>query len=504
VIKLFSVVLVILLSVVTTVSAHEAASFEERECWFAPPLGIRVTCGYVTVPESRDPDLADDTNEIRLAVALAHSASQTPLGDPVIYLDGGPGGHSVTFGNFYLQSMRHFLHNRDVILFDQRGVGESEPRLHCPELLAISYEYLDEDLSYDEANAINLDAFASCRDQLIADGANLSRYNSAENAADVRDIVTALGYEQVNLFGASYGTRLGLTVMRDHPNRVRSAVLDSVWPPNINWDAELVSNFDHAFDRLFTACAGDAACNESFPDLEQVFYRTVDRLNETPASVGFFDQYTGVERQIAVSGNLIISALFGLMYASSEIPNLPGYIYDADQGRYDGFLDYMMLNLFTTQFIDWPMYHSVLCYEETPFNSMEDILSSLEGLPPQMESYFTGGSEAGLSAYLDFCRMWMGDLRADPIEDEPVVSDVPTLLLAGQFDPVTPPDWALLAAETLPNSFVYEYPGLGHGAFFSSTCPQRMMLDFIEYPDHEPGDECIDLMPPLRFQGAGG
>jgi pimeloyl-ACP methyl ester carboxylesterase len=150
------------------------------------------------------------------------------------------------------------------------------------------------------------------------------------------------------------------------------------------------------------------------------------------------------------------------------------------------------------------MFHSVWCYEEMPFSSTESIDAGLEGLPPQLVSYFTGGSEAGLNAYLDFCAMWMGDLRADPIEDEAVVSEIPTLLLAGQFDPVTPLSWALLAAETLPNSFVYEYPGLGHGAFFSSTCPQRMILDFIEYPDREPGDECIDLMPPLRFQGAGG
>jgi pimeloyl-ACP methyl ester carboxylesterase len=497
--KRFMLSLIVLLSA-ATVSAQEAASFEERECWFALPLGISVTCGYVTVPESRDPDLADDTNEIRVAVAVVHSGRNTPLPDPVIYLDGGPGAHSLAFGNFYIQDMARFVRDRDLILFDQRGVGYSEPRLHCPELLAISYEYLDEDLSYEESQTIWDNSYLTCRDQLIADGANLNRYNSAENAADVRDIVTALGYDQVNLFGASYGTRLALTVMRDHPDRVRSAVLDSVYPPNADSQSDFLPNLSRAFDRLFETCAQNTVCSENFPDLESVFYRTVDRLNETPELITVTDRYAGGERQVLMDGDVLIASLFSLLYQTRSFPYLPRYIYEADQGVYDGFVDEVLFDLYYGQFFDGPVYYAVECYEEVPFSTVEDIRASLDGLPPQLVSFFTADDEATLDDNAEFCASWASGQQADPIENEAVTSDVPTLLLAGEFDPITPLSWALLAAETLPNSHVYEFPGVGHGVYFSATCGERMIVRFIDDPDAEPNASCIETMPPIIFR----
>lgn len=494
------VMVFLLLSSSVPISAQDNPTFEPGGCRFKVPDGYDVTCGYITVPESRNPALADDTNAIRIAVALAHSFSENPLPDPVIYLDGGPGGYTLAnAGDNALVSFEPFLQNRDLILFDQRGVGFSIPNLDCPAIEGLGYYLLDKALSYEDELKLMNSAYFTCRDSLIASGANLNAYTVSENAADVRDIITALGYEQVNLFGISYGTRLGLAVMRDHPDMVRSAVLDAVYPPKVDSKAEHPSNRLRAFDELFAACEADSACNTTYPDLKDVFYETVDRLNESPEMVRFFDPYyIRRERDIIVDGNLLIESLFGLLYQTPSIPDLPRYIYEASEGTYDGFLNRLLMQLSFGSSFSEVMHQSVQCYDDVNFSSREEILAKMEGLPSQIRFFYMANNDEYADDGLEFCNLWTEGQRADDREDEAVFSTVPTLLTVGQFDPITPPAWAHLAAETLPESYLYEFPGVGHSVW-GGDCPQTMIVTFINDPFSEPDAGCIAEMQPPKF-----
>ena len=479
----------------TRVSADKSAP-----CFVRLPAEFNADCRYITVPESRDPALADDSNEIRLAVVRIRSTNPNPQPDPLIYLDGGPGGHTLEFARFYARDFAPFLADRDVIIFDQRGIGFSEPDFSCPEANQLGYDLLDQDLPYSTVQTLYQDTYFACRERYIAEGVNLYAYTSAENAADVRDIAAAFGYEQVNLFGISYGTRLGLTIMRDHPDIVRSAVLDAVYPPNVDSEAEFLENMDRAFNQLFAGCAQNSACNATYPDLKDVFYDTVDRLNDNPELIEFDDNYTGENRTVLVTGDLLISGLFSMLYSTSEIPYLPGFIYDAQVGIYDGFVDDALFGLFYNQYFSSGMYYTMECYEEVGFIATDAVIASLDGVPPQLAEYYTAGDVANADDYLQFCAEWTDEQRADGIENAAVVSDIPTLVVTGDYDPITPPAWAKLAAETLTNSFYFEFPGVGHSAFYSGECAENMIFSFVNDPTTLPDSSCISRMTGPNFE----
>jgi len=235
--------------------------------------GETVECGYLIVPEDRaDPDSRD----IRLAVAIFRHPDGAPEPDPIIYLEGGPGGSplEIRAPNFaYFGPI--FAANRDIILFDQRGVGFSEPALDCPALTELYLDLLDfeadgELLTAQEILDRKVEAFMACAEDLSA-VADLSAYNTVANAADVNDLRLALGYDQVNLYGSSYGTRLALGVMRDFSEGVRSVVLDAPYGPDADIYLDTPSSFDRALTVLTKECAADDACNAAYPDLRTCF-----------------------------------------------------------------------------------------------------------------------------------------------------------------------------------------------------------------------------------------
>jgi pimeloyl-ACP methyl ester carboxylesterase len=471
-------------------------AFEPAPCPFNRPSGFSIQCGYITVPESRDPALADNSNTIRLAVAVFQGYSAQQNTTPLIYLDGGPGGRTLESVEYLAASFQRFMSARDVIFFDQRGVGFSQG-LDCPAHSQLGYDLLDQDMEFAEMLRLSSEALLACRDQLVADGVNLAAYTSAESAADARDILTALGYERANLLGVSYGTRLALTIMRDHPEIVRSAILDAVLPLQANLYSEFPTNTQRAFDTLFEGCAQDPACNEQFPDLETVFYQTVDRLNAEPETVNAFDFYTGQRRIVLMNGDALVTGLFGLLYQTNEIPNLPGYIYEASTGEYDGFINNLFYTAYEGQYFDEGMFTTIGCNEEVPFDNLAAATRSVEGLPSQLAEIYV----AQAKNEFELCAQWGGRMP-DAIENEPVISDIPTLITVGEYDPITPPRWAQTAAETLSNSYLFEFRGTGHAAFFSSTCAPDLMATFVDNPFETLDARCVENVPPPLFATA--
>ncbi len=470
------------------------ANFETADCEFAVPGGREVECGYLTVPENRD-DVANGRT-IRLHVAIFASASENPAPDPIIYLEGGPGGDALeTVPLIFEDRFAPFLADHTFIMFDQRGTGYSEPSLACPEVTELTFETLDDDLSIEEGQALQLEALTACHDRLVADGIDLTAYNSAENAADVADLREALGYEEWNVYGISYGTRLAQTIVRDYPQGIRSVILDSSYPLAANLQVETAFNADRAFSVFFAGCAADEACAAAYPDLEQVFADLVTQLNDEPITIQVFNLTDGQQYDALISGDVMVSVLFQALYSAEVTPILPKLIYDVRDGRTTDLATILSSFLAQQEFFSQGMQLSVQCNEEISFGTPGEVLAAPNF--PYLDPVFEAGVVTGQFGFA-VCDMWQAG-QADAVENEPVTSDIPTLILAGEYDPITPPSWGQDVGERFSNNYYFEFPGIGHGASISGDCPLSITLDFLEDPTTEPNAVCLAGMDAPAF-----
>lgn len=471
--------------------------FEEVDCFF--PEFENVICGVLIVPEDRsDPD----GNQVELAVAILLSLSDDPAPEPVIYLEGGPGGSALLGIEGHLKHPVRAQH--DLILIDQRGTGFSSPSLNCPEM---------------ETEEESGDPVADCRDRLLAEGINLAAYTSAASAADINDLRIALGYEQVNLYGVSYGTRLALTVMRDYPEGVRAVILDSVYPPEIDDIGLTPESFVGALEALFALCAEDATCSAVFPDLADAFYEMIELLNESPVTLD------GEDTVIDLSGDEVLTKLFLALYDTERIPFIPYALYllaygeeeddllmaylvlaagvpGSDEEAGAGIIDSDQVQEYINALGDIDqsegMGFSVDCAEEYQLNDVEAAFAAIEAAPAAMRDYLISNVEGQLAN----CETW-GVPTADAIEAERVFSDIPTLLLSGGLDPVTPPSSGDSAALGLSNSQHVVFPTAGHAISFSQTlagyCAQTLVISFLETLDTAQDTSCVDETAAVEF-----
>ena len=468
--------------------------FEPRACEFQMPPGqvegVSVECGYLVVPENRaDPD----SRSIRLAIAIFHPPDGITHPVPVVYLEGGPGGSPLK-----LLAIRDFEtsfgplldQGRELILVDQRGVGRSRPALECPRFVELYLDLLDQELDGDRLDrdairALKVDALAACAETLSAT-ADLTAYNSAASAADVEDLRRALGYEQLDLWGTSYGTWLALAVMRDHPEAVRSAVLDAPVPPQVDLYTETPDSFARSLDQVFSACAADPACDVTYPELEAVFLETIDRLDDAPVTVELLNPLAGERVPLLMDGDAFLEQVFRGLYSTAMRQALPGVIYDAREGAFDTLLAIAQLDVLRQHFRSWGMYFSVLCHDEVPFSSLEGF-EAARARHPELAGMFDH-FEIGPLAF-EACDSW-GAGMAGAAENEPVRSAIPTLIMTGQYDPIVPPAFGEGIAETLENATFLLFPGLSHGAS-GTECATRIMLAFLDDPEGVPDASCL-------------
>lgn len=458
-----------------------SAAYEEADCPFDIPSGEEVDCGYLTVPEDRS---NPDSRTIRLAVAIVRSPAKNPEPDPIVYLEGGPGGSPLkSYAEDYYLLFDPFIEDRDLILIDQRGTGFSEPNLSCPEENQLTLDLLDKVLTDEEETALETEALTTCRDRLVKEGVNLSAYNSAENAADLNDLRLALGYKEWNLYGISYGTRLALTAMRDFPEGIRSVVIDSVYPPQASLITEGPTNAANSLRLVFETCKNDTDCNKAYPDLEQVYNDTIAELNETPVTIQV-TRPDGTVGDAKLDGRGLTGFVVQVMYMTSAIPAVPQMIYEAYNQQFSTIaaLESMLLQSYDD--VSTGMYYSVECSEEVPFSKIEDLETALEENPE------VSGAFGSADNFFKACELW--DTEAtDAVENTAVSSDIPTLVIAGSFDPVTPPSWAQEVAKTLRNSTYVEVPYAGHGSSLSESCPQQIVLKFIANTTRNVNTSCL-------------
>lgn len=464
-------------------------AFQAADCMFEPiPFsglieGENLACGYITVPEQHD---NPDSLPIRLGVAIIDSLSDTPAPDPVIMAQGGPGGSTIDiYGAKAPRLIEALRRERDVILFDQRGTLYTQPSLTCPELIELTKETIDQNLSLEEAHELEMEALSDCRTRLLNGGVNLAAYNSLENAADVAFVSQALGYDSYNFYGVSYGTLLGLHLMKHHPERLRSVILDAVVPPPINFITEAPRSQDRAFSEFFAACAADTACQATYPDLETRFFNLIDRFNGTPVTIPVMDPVEGGRYEAVLNGDALEGVLFQLMYSTDFIPLLPKTLYDLEAGQYSS-LSLILSNIAFDRTFSIGMYNSVICAEDADFE-VSDIQT--QGIHPRLAE----GAELEYGLFLDMCQLWNVP-ELGPSLDEPTVSDIPTLLLSGRFDPITPPAFAEAAAANLSTSYSYTFPTTAHSAL-GTACADEIVATFLSAPTSEPDSSCLENEP---------
>ncbi len=456
--------------------------FQSTACKFGPSgaLGYNVECGNLLVPENR----AERRGKlVQLHVAIVRTHSQHPSADPVVYLEGGWAGPALAELAHIVPKFEQVLRDRDLIVFDQRGVGYSEPSLDCPEIPAQVYNDTVQRAGREARVQHYIDAARTCHDRLIAEGNDLKAYTTLANAADVNDLRIALGYSEWNVYGISYGTRIALAVMRHYPDGVRSVILDSSYPPQKNVFVEEAAAVDRSLDLLAERCAADASCFRKYPDVTSVFYDLIDELDANPR------QY--------VDGNALIETVWGWMYRARSLPWVPQYLYQMKEGRWTNLpiqpASILQKNQPGTTSLSEGKRFSVICAEEVAHTSPAEIAAANADVPPRLVAYFN-------EPIFEICSFW-GATPAGPEEYEAVVSDVRTLVLQGDYDPATPPAWGRATTDTLSAAYYFEFPAVGHGVLGAGidggACSKTIANAFLSNPTAAPDSSCLNAMKPF-------
>lgn len=588
-----------------------------------PSLGD-VACGTVQVPENW---AQPDGRQIELTYVVLKSPNPNPKPDPILYLEGGPGGSALlgidAYANQIFDEMRA---DRDIVLFDQRGTQFSSP-LKCSVLtvadmfeegsvstsgaggeeIDLTAELNDDQLMQEARQAVGADT-RRCVNEITAQGIDLRQYNSIASANDAVALMNALGYPTYNLFGISYGTRLALVIMRDHPEAgIRSVVLDSSFPPEIPGFERFVTEAHEVVMQLFADCKLDPVCNTAYPDLKDRFKTLLHSAEQAPI--------VGKDGTVVTAMDLVnvVSAISKYTESAAYIPKMIAELEQGDTGTYNAIVSgsivgpagspdagtqtdesggavaaapetaleadpqatadakafLQSVQMYAAQLspddrdtvlllLTWldkvprtreslqefvkqgfsgpeqsqnrealltqvnqmsdaavaevfhlmegsvdlidvytlglnePMFNSVECNEEAPFENFSNVIKNAQALEIPELAY---GTLSFMARQFATCELWPSG-RAKEIESRAVVSDLPALIMAGNYDFQTPISWNRSAFVNLSNSFYVQFPSSGHGVIAQSQCAKDVARAFINTPFKQPDSSCTaDLWP---------
>jgi pimeloyl-ACP methyl ester carboxylesterase len=414
-----------------------------------------------------------------LPVVIFEARTSDPRPDPVIYLAGGGGVNQMAMMSSYSDFVSAVVSERDFIMYNQRGAPLTDPTLECAGLGDLLWELAGQNQSIEERNLRLGDFWSECRSDLTAQGIDLNMYSTSTNAADADDLRIALGYDLANYYGTSYGTRIGLALLRDRSEGVRSIILDSSYPPEADYYTTYASNVAGALTALFDECSSDPDCVTRHGDLRRLFTETVDQLDAESQIIAY------ANGRVVVDGVMFIDVIYALLQSTPGRQEAPSFIEAASKGDLHPFKP-----VYPALF-DYPgsmaVYYSFQCREEVPKHSFDEVVAEATGVPEQISDY-----AVQFFAALDYtvCEVWNVQPSGTG-EREPVESDVPALVLAGAVDPITPAQWGRSAAGLLSSGWFYEIPGQAHGTMRTSACAREIALTFLEDPSATPDPACI-------------
>ncbi len=429
--------------------------------------------GYLEVLENREKPTGPT---LRLPVYIFKSRNPNPKPHPVLLTLGGPGNSSL--GAAAYMKYYRYLDDRDLILFEQRGARYAEPTLSCPEWSQAARKARDPRFSAGEALELKRAAAKKCKSRLRDEGIDLNAYTTRAIAADVEDLRRVLNINQWNLLTVSYSTKIAQVLMRDYPGTIRSVIMDSPLPLEVNYDEESVANLIQSFSNLFKDCRTNEDCREKYGDLEEDFFQLLQYKTADPWLV------PARELILPYRGRDILSTLdVGSTY---EIPGLIDKIAQLCKG------DATLLaesadGLFEEADAGYGigMRLSVWCAEELAFASDKVIQREKSAYPG-----LSGLSPAVFER--EICDVW-GVKPEAASENRPVESTLPVLLINGEYDPDTPPKWAEAMLARLKNGHHLVFRGYGHLPVFywPDPCAMEMANAFFNDPTKKPDLPCF-------------
>jgi len=460
-----------------------------------------VSCGYLTVLENRgDPG----GRSVRVFVTRIQPPDGEPSPDPMFLP-----GTNLGLPPYYegIAPMAERTH-REVIIMDQRGLGHSEPILACPEVRPVAGVTIGTALM----KALFLDAMQACHDRLTAQGIDVGSYNLAEIAADAEDLRMALGVDQWNLITLGTASSISFEIMRRYPEHVRAVVFDSPDAPQVDLLTEAVASTKYAVREVADACAADPRCDRTFPDLLGAWNQALRRLHAHPSRLTDEGNSLSMEPGVRVvidAATAVRGMRNAFIWNAATFPRDVysiqdyGYVINREPGReldaswdppfYQGYTPYYDSpaagHFYSVGAIG--TFYSVLCHDEVPFVDRAALAQAAKGEPWYIEAY-------GESPYFQGCTRWdTGTADADP--HAPVVSDIPTLILHGRFDPYSALPLIKEAAKSLPRSWVVEFPDWSHNVL-GSDCGPEVRNGWIDDPTSPPDTSCVADMDPVRFE----
>lgn len=467
--------------------------FESAACKHTLAANSTTQCGYLIVPEERS---KPNGKTIKLYVGIFKNPNAPSGAEPLVYLIGGPGAetgsayYAFEDTNGYIR--RNLGDGRDIIVLDQRGTNNSIPALYCSQELGPLRSQVY-GISYHDAAAKRVQAFVPCYSRLQAEGVDLSAYDTVENATDVRDLAILLGYKKINIYSASYGTRLAMLTMKHYPDVIRSVVLDSILPPELNPFEQETPGVLYSFRKFFDAAKG------KYPDLETQFYAMLDKLEASPVNVTghHYDDSGNPTDNIVVNvtGDKLVDYLVAQLRSTPYDARLPKKVtamytsgnYQAVADNWISDIDFMFPKSGSgSSAPSVGMFNSVFGAEDAYYTS-----------PQRIEQVIRQNvSNRSIASWLEatFIDREPGILGLWPVEplsfreSDPVVSDIPTLMLVGTLDNATPAIFSEPSAAYLSRSFYF--PILAGHATAYLECVDQMINAFVKNPLVSPANTC--------------
>jgi pimeloyl-ACP methyl ester carboxylesterase len=479
--------------------AQPLPRIERERCVFRAPRGDKIECYTLVVPENR---ANPKSQEVRLKVAVL-KAKRPLAADPLIYLAGGPGdsplvastagADPLSEGDWWNDTAT-IRKRRDVIIISQRGAGGSTPNLDC-------FEPRTSEPARVKRRAVTepqeREILLRCRADFDKRKIDLAMYGTPTLADDVADLVKAMQLGKVNLYGISYGTRWALEIMRRHPGIVRSAVLDGIYPPQVNGEQNEPEIVRTVFEQLYGECAADKLCRERNPDLARNVRDVLTQADRTPLELTL--ALEDGPQPVKLDGSKLLLVLLHMMRQGEAalVPEAVTALKRGDKRIVKQFAEDLeeddggLLETNAQQF--GGLFNTIECRETwagVDHNARERAIQA--------------GGVYSLTAQLSklpaFCPVWRVPV-APPAERQPVTAPIPTLLMSGSYDWLTPATWGREAAKHLPEARHVIFRAQGHGVSSQDQCAARLRDEFVDAPDPRWPLPCRADTPP-DFAGA--
>jgi pimeloyl-ACP methyl ester carboxylesterase len=475
-------------------SALASPRLERERCTFKPPRGDRVECFVLVVLENRE---QPEGREVRLKLAVL-KAKRTASAEPLVYLSGGPGdaplvasspgADALAEGDWWNETA-NIRRKRDVIILSQRGAGGTSPNLDC-------FDPRTSEPAKARRRAVTeeqeRDILIRCRAGLERRKIDLGMYTTPALADDVADLATAMSLQRINLYGVSYGTRWGLEVMRRHPGLVRAAVLDAVYPPQVNGEQNEAEIVRRAFEQLYADCTNDTLCRERYPGLRANVEGSIEAAQGKPLEL-ILNLEDG-RQSVRLDGPKLLMVLLHMM-REGEVALIPETVAGLQRN------DHRLLKMFAEDLesSDGGLLEQNAQQFDGLYNSIEcrETWAAVDRAArrKQIEASGVYGLSARTSKSPAFCPVWRV-APAPAAERQPVKAATPTLLLSGTYDWLTPPSWGREAARHLASSRHVVFRAQGHGVVVQDACAARLRDAFIDDPDPKRALPCRADAPP--------